>query len=279
MIHIFCDSASMIQPDFASAHGVTVFPLSIELDGQIFKDEIEITPDQVLDALNQKRTLRTSQPNIGDKIDGYNHVLQNSEDEIIDLCIADGLSGTWQSALMAKEQCVDPSRVHVINTRTLAGPLKAIVERAALLAEDGKSVQEITAEVETMMEKEHSYLAVLDLDAIGRSGRIPKVAAKTGSVFHLVPVVEKTPDGTALKLNGVNRTMKKACRVMIEHLLAQPLPDHPKFYICHAQNEDAARSTARVLEQMLPQAEYEILPLCSLFCVHGGPGCVSVHVI
>ncbi len=279
MIHIFCDSASMIEPEYAAEHQISVFPLLIEIDGGCKKDQIEINADQVLDAIRKEKVLHTSQPCMGDKLEAYNQALEDPRVVILDLCMADGLSGTWQSACLAAAQCEDPSRVRVINTKTLAGPLKAIVEKAVSMKEQGSSAEEIEAEIERMTGREHSLLAIEDLGAIGRSGRIPKAAAAAGNMLHLVPVVEKSEDGTKLGMHKVFRTMKKACKSMVNSLIDDGKETPRTFYICHAQNEAAALEAKKILENLLPQAKSEILPLCSLFCVHGGPGCIAIQAV
>lgn len=279
MIQLFCDSASMISPAFANEHSIRVFPLTIELDGVSRLDQIEITSGEVLDAIRAGKSPHTSQPSVGEKLDAYNEALRDPETEIIDLCMADGLSGTWQSARMAADQCLDPSRVSVVNTRTLAGPFKKMVETADALRQEGRTRQEIVEAIEQMADREHSYLAIVDLDAITRSGRIPKAAAAAGNLFHLVPVVEKSEDGTRLNMHKVFRTMKKACHSMLEGLKEDGKGEDRTIYICHAKNEKTAGCADRMARELFPQAQIEILPLCSLFCVHGGPECIAIQAI
>lgn len=279
MIHIFCDSAAMIEPNYARDNQIRVFPLHIEMEGKMYRDEVEMNAAQVLDAQRQGKLLRTSQPSPGEKLEAMDAVLADPKAQIIDICMADGLSGTWHSAVSAAGMCIDPDRVKVVNSRTLAGPLKEMVMTAARLRNEGKSMEEILSALEYMMGHEQSYLAVADITHLGRSGRLSKTAAKAGALLKIIPSVVKSEDGTTLNLFKTARTMKKACRSIIDDLQARGADDTWTYFVCHAENPEAALAAKEYILEKFPEARCEVLPLCSLFCVHGGPGCISIHAV
>ena len=67
----------------------------------------------------------SSQPPVGGVIENYE---KYPEDDIINICMADGLSGTYQSALGAKAGLANESRIHVVNSATLCGPHRYMVQ-------------------------------------------------------------------------------------------------------------------------------------------------------
>jgi len=104
MIHIISDSSTLYSIESAKKKGLSIVPLNISVDSQTYRDFEDITSTQLLTMIEEHKIPKTSQPSLGEKIDLYNK-LSKDGDEVIDIAMASGLSGTYQTAMMAKDSC------------------------------------------------------------------------------------------------------------------------------------------------------------------------------
>ena len=110
MIKIVADSSTLYTRAEAEKIGLHSVPLNVTIDNKSYQDLEDITSDELIQMINEHKIPRTSQPSLGEKIDIYNELLSEGN-EVIDITMAAGLSGTYHTALMAKDQCITLSSV------------------------------------------------------------------------------------------------------------------------------------------------------------------------
>ncbi len=279
MLHIVSDSSAMLQENTASIENFHVAPLHIMYSNQSYLDGTEISADQILEVCRSGIVPTTSQPSIGEKMDLYDSILSDPTATILDLTMADGLSGTYQTACMAKESCIDPSRVTIYNTQTLAGPHRHLVQMADALRQENKSVEEIVCALQSRSQKDVSMVAASDCLYLTHSGRVSNFVGKAGALMRLVPVVGTIQEGTKLSLLKANRTMKKAIQFMSENLAKNGVDASYCIYVAHAGVPELGHYAQELLHTRFPGAKISVEPLCALFTIHGGPGAVSIQAI
>ena len=123
MVQIITDSSTLYTPDEAKALGFESVPLCVNI-GDFEGRDLLIDMDDYYDRIRKGGIPKSSQPPIGDVVDVYE---KYEGHEIINISMADGLSGTYQSACSAKEMLEDGSKVTVINSKTLCGPHRYMV--------------------------------------------------------------------------------------------------------------------------------------------------------
>ena len=123
-MRIIADTATLFSPAEGAEQGMTIIPVCVSINNQTYKDYAEISSEEFLDLVAQGGTPSSSQPAIGDILD----VFESSEDEMLVLTVGDGLSGGYQSTLSARSCANNPERIHVLNSRTLAGPLRYLAK-------------------------------------------------------------------------------------------------------------------------------------------------------
>lgn len=278
MIQIITDSSSLYSREKALEKGFWSLPLYVVADGQSYRDFDEISAANFTELTKNSAKLSTSQPSVGEKLALYNEILENPENQILDLAICDGLSGTYQSGLTVKESCDDPSRVTVFDTRTLCGPQQHMVLKAVEMRDAGCSIEEILAALQKGIEHEASTVCVLDLNHMVRGGRLPKSAAAAGNFLKVMPLAVKTDEG-GLKVYGVGRTWKKICELQDRFLTSKGMNENWTLYITHANNPQAAGKIKDWFQAKYPAMKIVVQPLNAMFMVHGGEGCVAVQAI
>jgi DegV family protein with EDD domain len=257
---------------------LSIVPLNITVDSQTYRDFEDITSTQLLTMIEDHKIPKTSQPSLGEKIDLYNE-LSKDGDEVIDIVMASGLSGTYQTAMMAKNSCDNPDLVHVVDTQTLCGPHRLMVDTALEMANNGASAKDIVKMIVQSRMQEESYLVPVDFQFLVRGGRIKGLAATLGGALKLIPILKKGVDGMGLDKFGVSRTYKKAVNMVVEDFKNNGFDSNYTFYISHAFNEDLAMMFEKKIKETFEGVKVVIYPLSAAFITQGGPGCVAVQAI
>ena len=275
MVQIITDSSTLYKPEEAKALGFEAVPLCVNI-GDFEGRDLLIDMDDYYDRIKKGGIPKSSQPPIGDVYDMYE---KYQNDEIINISMADGLSGTYQSACSAKEMLDDNSKVTVINSKTLCGPHRYMVEKAQQMKEAGCSAKEIIDWVEMIREKSESFLIPQDFDFLRRGGRLTPVAAALGSVLKLKPIMTLTEDCKRLDKFAVKRTMKSAVDTVINHLKTKNLDSRHILYISHADALEDAKKIYKQMKETFADLEVKIMDLSPVFVAQGGPQCVAIQYI
>lgn len=201
------------------------------------------------------------------------------DSEIINIAIADGLSGTYYGACSAKEMVENRNKITVFNSRTLCGPHRYMVEVAQKMKKAGKSVSEILEWLEQAAQKTESFLIPQDFSFLKRGGRLTSVAAALGSVLKLKPVMKLTDDGTRIDKFFVKRTMSAAVHGIINYLKEKGIGSQHIFYIVHAAAQEEAENIRSMLEKAFPGLETHLMELSPVFVAQGGPKCIAIQYI
>ena len=276
MIRIISDSSSLYSEKKGQEKNITIASLTVHINGKSYREYEDIETEEFINIINEGHMPTSSQPSIGHVVDIYN---QYKEDEIINISMADGLSGTYNSACVARGMAENPERIHVINSETLCGPQKYLVDLAAALVEEGKECKEIVDEINKALKESKSYLIPHDFDYLVRGGRISSIVGKIGSAIKLVPVMTMSDDKKSLVKFTTKRTYKKAVQKIIEQMTEDGINSEHKLYIYHAFNEDGAEEVKKIILSSIPDADIEVGLLGPAFTTQGGPGCISIQHI
>ena len=275
MVQIVTDSSVLYTKEEAEQLGFEVMPLCVSI-GDIEGRDLGMDMDEFYGRIQKGEHPKSSQPPIGEVIDVYE---KYAEDEIINIAMADGLSGTFQSAYGAAQMVDNADRITVFNSKTLCGPHRYMVEKAQKMKEEGCSVKEILAWLEYIVNKTESFLIPQDFNFLRRGGRLTPMAATLGSVLKLKPIMTLTEDCRQLDKFAVKRTMKAAINTVIEHLKTRMLDARHIIYVSHARAIEDAKHAIKLLEEAFPKTEIQILELGAAFVTQGGPKCVAIQYI
>ena len=276
MIKVVSDSSTLYSINEAKQNHLDIRPLSITINNKSYKELEEITTEQLIQLIEEGAVPSTSQPAIGDVVDMYE---QYSNDEIINITLADGLSGTYQSACMAKSMVDHEESITVINSKTLCGPHRYLVDVAVKLAQAGKTKSEIVNEIETLIETSTSFLIPKDFDYLVRGGRLSPLAGRIGGLVKLVPIMTLSEDATRLEKFATKRTFKKAIQAICEALIEKGVNEEYKIYIIHACDKQLAMDAKEIIVKNIEHADTELMVLTPVFTTQGGPGCIAIQVI
>ena len=276
MVRIVSDTSTMYSTTQAAEAGFDVSPLSVTIAGKSYREYDEISSDEFVEIIRQGHMPTSSQPAIGEVAALYE---KYAGEEIINVCMADGLSGTWKSAAAAAELTDHPEQITVLNSRPLCGPHRYMVEKAAELAREGKSREEIQSWLEAKFDTAKSFLVPADFDYLRRGGRLSPLVSYVGKAANLTPIMTQTEDGTRLTIAGIRRGFPHAVKFIVEQLMKKGIGKGWRVYVTHAGAPENAQLAVDKLKAAMPEAVYEIMPLSPAFITQGGPRCVAVQYI
>ncbi len=276
MIRIVSDSSTLYSSEEASKYNFDISPLTVTINGKTYKELEDIETEEFIEIINQGYIPTSSQPAIGDVVEIYN---KYPNDEIINIAMADGLSGTFNTACMAKEMVEHRDLITVINSRVLCGPHRYIVDVAVKLVELGKVKSEIINVIESLINTAKSFLLPNDFKYLVRGGRLSALAGSIGEIIKIVPVMTQTEDGTRLIKYTTGRSFKRAVEAICDYFKEKGVDEKYKIYISHACNELQAMHAKDIISNCIKNIDIEMNLLTPVFTTQGGPGCVAIQVI
>lgn len=275
MVKIVADSSTLYTIEEANELGFEVVPLNVSIGDMDGKD-LQIDMKEFYERIEKGEIPRSSQPSIGDVLDVYEKYPEN---EILNISMADGLSGTYQSACSAREIAENRENVTVFNSMTLCGPHRYMVEKAQKMADAGMTCEKILEWLQYAKTKTESYLIPQDFAFLKRGGRLTPVAAALGSVLKLKPIMTLTEDCKKLDKFAVKRTMKAAVGAVINQLKKSNLDARHILYVVHADALEEAKNVVAQLKETFPEPEIQIHSLSPVFVTQGGPKCIAIQYI
>lgn len=272
---IITDTATLLSPREGREMGITIIPVGVLIDGQSYRDYEEIDGDEFLRRIEAGGVPTSSQPSIGDVLE----VLENCNEETLFLTVGDGLSGAYQTAMAARNNIESNEHIHIINSKTLAGPMRYLAKKALELKDQGLSAEEIMHELDMRIETSLSFVIPADFEFLKRSGRLTPLAAKIGGALRLLPVLTQTKDKTRITAVTVKRTWKSAIEAIMQRMEAEEVGEGHLISVCHAGDRERAQKVSEQIAQRFPGAETEVLALSPALMTHGGPGCIVVQAV
>lgn len=266
---IITDSTANLPPAIIKKYGIEVVPLNVHLPDMDFK-EGEIPNSEYYRRLQQEKIFpHTSQPSPAEFLALYNRL--GPEDEAIVILISSHLSGTIQSALLARDMFKDSNRITVIDSYSSAMGLGFQVIKACELAEQAKSTSDIKREVENLQARLKLYFVVDTMEYLARGGRISHVKGFIGNILKVKPIL--TLVNGQIRLYEKVRTRQKALEVIL-HKLEQDLPDVQEVTVLHVEAPEEAKMFAEKVSHIFPCSIIgDIGPVIG---THVGPGTLAL---
>ena len=275
MVKIMTDSSALFTVEEGQKMGIEVLPLCVSI-GELEGRDTQIDMDAFYGEIAKGKTPSSSQPPIGEVMEAFERY---PDAEIINISMADGLSGTYQAACGAKASVDNDENITVINSKTLCGPHRYMVQKAVQMKKEGKTAKEIIEWLEYAREHHESFLIPQDFDFLRRGGRLTPMAAKFASVLNLRAIMTQTPDGCRLDKFGMKRSMKLAMKAVVDHLEEKKVNAKHIIYVSHARAEEDAKKAVNMLKERFADVEIQMLELGAAFVTQGGPQCIAIQYI
>jgi DegV family protein with EDD domain len=275
MIKIVTDSTAYLPETYVREHDIRVVPLNVHFDKVTFKEGVELSNEDFYARLKAAPALpTTSQPSAGEFLEVFEE-LSNDGYEIVVLTISSKLSGTWNSAMAAKEMLPE-AKISVIDSLSTSVGLHLMVEAAADAIAAGAAREEVVASVEAIIPKMRLLFVVDTLEYLAKGGRIGNARAFLGTLLNVKPILA-LQDGVIEPLEQVRSKRKAQARMLdlVEEYMGKDAPKAKTGIINALAPEEAARLVQEVTNR-LGCAEPIVGTLGGAIGTHTGPGVIGI---
>ena len=250
--------------------GFAAAPLKIIAGEREFVDDCNLDPQAMVSWFDSyKGRSQTSCPNPADWLEAF-----GDADEIYCVAITSGLSGSYNTACIAKqtyEQENPGKRVCVIDSLSAGPELVLIIEKLQAYIGEGRSFDWIEAEISRYQQTTGLTFMLESLKNFAANGRVSPAVAKIAGVLG-IRVVGKASDQGTLEPIHKCRGEAKSLTAILDHLLESGLKQG-KVRIAHCMNEKAAAALKEMILSKLPDVDIQIHTcrgLCSYYAEKGG---------
>lgn len=275
-VAIVTDSTSYIPRDLRSKYPITIVPQVVIWEGQTYEDDVTITPEELYTRLRTAKTMpSTSQVSVVNMHNAYSNLLEQGYD-VLGIFLSQKLSGTWQSAQLAKEELkAGKERVDFVDSETTAMALGFIAMHVAKAAMDGASLAECKALAEKARQHVGIYLTVDTLEFLHRGGRIGGAQRFLGTALNLKPIL--TVEGGRVEPVERVRTRGKALDRLVELVAEKCAGKSPvRMATLHADSAADAQVMLDKITPMVHPVESVFATISPAVGANTGPGTVGL---
>lgn len=274
------DATLDLPIELVEEYDILVVPMVFTLDGEEithYPDERNMTIEDFYAALKDGKTSVTSQINPTTYIDLFRPVLKGGED-ILYVAFTSGLSGTYQSALLAKGMLEDefPERkIVVLDSLCASAGLGFFMYLIGQKKESGMSIEALQDWILEKRNKVAHWFTVDDLFHLQRGGRLSLAEAMLGSALKIKPIISVNQEGKLYVENKV-RGNKKGEEYMISKISDTIDEEETTVFVAHGDCEERALALKERIENNTNATDVHICKIGPVIGSHTGPGMLAV---
>ena len=278
MVRIITDSAADFEPFELEKYNISCIPIKVLLGDAEYEETVDLSKDRFFELLaSTGETPRTSQPSPQILAELFAQAKQAGE-EAVYITLSSALSGTWQTAMMTREDA-ECENCHVLDSLNATGGQRLLVEYAVKLRDEGKNAKQILEKVAALREKIVLFACIDTLEYLYRGGRISHTVYKLGTMAQVKPIIRVSEEGTIevpAKAMGMRKGMDMLCKRMEQQ---KPSADH-KFYVMYTADRTIGQALAEKIRTMgYAVPEEQIIQVGAGIGSHIGPNaCGIVYV-
>ena len=243
-IKIIADSGSCLDDALCRRTGAISIPLTLTVDGRDFIDTMDLDVAEFLAATEASSNVaRSACPSPAAYAAAY-----EGADEVYVFTLSSKLSGSYQSAMAAREIASNGDRVHVFDSWSACGGpalqavwLKSLIDR-------GLSREQIIEDMNRFIREMHTLFVLEDLNPMIKNGRMNRLVGKLVMAMQIRPILD-SDEGEVIQIDKARGT-KAALRRMAEIAAEQAKKRNCKIaMIAHCFNPEGAAYVKSILEE------------------------------
>ncbi|PVY94820.1 DegV family protein with EDD domain [Ezakiella coagulans] len=275
MVKIVVDSCCELNPDMTDGLNVSFVPFKLGIGNDEILDDENLNIEEFRFNMSEsKEAVRTACPSPQDFLEKF------EGDTVYIITITGELSGTYQSAMIAKEMYMKEnpeSQVHVFDSRSAVAGETAVFLNLADCIKAGKSFEETVSLTEELIQRSVTIINLASLSNLAKNGRIPKIAGKLSKVLN-IRMIAKAKDGKIVPVS-IERGLKRSIKSLVNK--AMDLCDKSlktAIVISQAGALDAAKEVKEMLLKSFPDRIIEITGMKGLSSTYAEEGGLVLHL-
>lgn len=267
------DSTSCITQEEAKELGIHIIPVSVIMEDKIYKDGIDITPDEFYAKLENVSELpKTSQPTVGEFSDFY-EVLKHNYDCGIAIHVSEKFSGTINGSRLGAEMADFP--VHIVDSKILSESMKQLLLKGKKLEEEGLEAEDIAMMLRETAGHVKGYVCIGSLEQLRKGGRLSGASFLVGNLLQIKPILT-FDDGSLVPFEKI-RTLKKAeSRVLALFEEAAQNKGAYGVSVVYSGSSEKAEDWLHLLKEKYPHITFNLGQLSPAIGVHVGAGTLGL---
>ncbi|MCL2356188.1 MAG: DegV family protein [Defluviitaleaceae bacterium] len=275
-VKLVTDSTSYISEELQRELDITIVPLSVNFPDESFL-ETKVEHDYFYRKIETSGIIPTSSlPSVGDMYQCFSKIIKEGHG-ILAIFISSLMSGTYQSAMLAREQIIEESpqaQITILDSKTNCMALGYPVVESARAAAQGQTLGQVTDFASSIIERMKFYFTPATLEYLKKGGRIGGAAALLGKVLKIRPVlfVDKGKTGVFKKARGTGKAIGEILATLDSDFKELGLT---QVIVHHINFPEKAREIAEIIKQRY-NIDAPIFPIGPVIGLHVGPGAVGV---
>lgn len=274
MLHIVTDGAADIPTGWEKEYGIDVIPINIQFGEKTYLQNVDLDSEGFYKLVDEtKKIPKTSQPSPHQFKEFYKRIAQNG-DTILSIHVTSKLSGTFASAVAAKEELTSTLRVVPFDSAGGSLGLGLMCREARRMDRAGKSVEEIVKYLEGIRDRVRIILTLDTLEYARMSGRVGTLSAALASILNVKPIAVLS-NGVVDMVEKV-RTRKAALERVIQMAVAE-FGNQPIYLgIVHARDIASGNTMMAEAKKRFNSKETILIDLAISLAANFGPGTVGL---
>lgn len=281
---IITDSTTDISPEMIAELDLQVIPMCYMLEGRTYHNIPgggEMTDHEFYELLRAGKMSTTAQINSEEFIERFTPVLEEGKD-VLYLAFSSGLSGTCQSAFLAKKELEEKfpeRRVEVFDTLCASMGEGLLVYHAAMLKKAGGDMDEVLSWLRENVLRLCHWFTVDDLHHLKRGGRVSSATALVGTMLGIKPVLHVDDEGHLIPVSKV-RGRKQSLDALVQRMVETAIdPKEQTVFISHGDCQEDAEYVASQIKEKLGVRKIFINFIGPVIGAHSGPGTLALFFL
>ena len=274
---VVCDTTAYLPTELIKRHGIHLVSLYVTLEGKQERESEMPDFDDFYSRLRlSEEGATTSQPSVGDFIDVYEPLLEQSLD-VVSIHISSGISGTCEAANQARDRLQADGkggeRIRVFDSRSGAGGMGLLVLAAAAAASGGGDGDAVLARAQEAREGVKLWFAVDTLEYLRRGGRIGAARAWIGSTLQIKPILTLEKEITPVERV---RTRARSIDRLVEYAKERHKGGADAWVVQHIQDPESAGGLVERCTEVFGSEPVFVSEIGPVIGAHVGPGLLGL---
>ncbi|APT19178.1 hypothetical protein FC62_GL000236 [Amylolactobacillus amylotrophicus DSM 20534] len=273
-IKLVTDSSVQLTPAEIEQYQITIVPLTINIDGQNYVDEVDISRKEFVQKMELAKDLpSTSQPAIGKFVEVFQELIADGS-QVLAIMMAESLSGTVNAARQAV-QILETDAITVVDCEYTDRAQGQQLIAAAKDIAAGHSMDEVVAHVKQIQENTYLKLVVVNLDNIIKGGRLGKTTGRIATLLNIKAILKMQGGKLEIAQKGRGqKTVNKFKQEVIDTI--KKYKNIVEIGLSHVDAEAEMNEFADQIHAVNPTVPILVRETSSVVATHAGRGAFAV---
>lgn len=277
---IITDSASDLPYEYILKNEIKYINMTFSCDSKEYIDDFSktLSYEDFYNSMKNGEVIKTSQPSSEKFYEIFKRIIEEGKD-VIYICVSSGLSGTLNSANIARNTLLEEYeniKISIIDSLNGSMGQGLVLMEAIEMKKNGMVFDEVVEKIQSNIQKNNTFMIVDDLNYLKRGGRISQTAAIIGIVLHIKPVLTLNHEGRVIPVIKV-RGRKKAVEALADVVFNRI--ENPKEQIIAISHGNCIEEAMKLKESILNIVEVKDIIITTIGAsvgAYGGPSAIAV---